>query len=107
VIEGYDIHHYILSIGIWFTIPMNVNLIARKAPKAKVGEEASVVELERKKITDEARFINRITHRSVGAGINEIFVESDELEAVKNLGNLVKIVYSEEVLILKTRRNEL
>lgn len=49
----------------------------------------------------------RITHRSVGAGLNEIFVESDELEAVKNLGNLVKIVYSEEVLILKTRRNEM
>ena len=49
----------------------------------------------------------RITHRSVGGGINEIFVESDELEAVKNLGNLVKIVYSEEVLILKARRNEM
>ena len=48
----------------------------------------------------------RITHRSVGAGINEIFVELDELEAVKNLGNLAKIVYSEEVLILKTKRNE-
>ncbi|MFI5424900.1 MAG: hypothetical protein ACHQXG_08960 [Nitrososphaerales archaeon] len=49
----------------------------------------------------------RITHRSVVAGINEIFVELDELEAVKNLGNLVKIVYSEEVLILMTRRNEM
>ena len=49
----------------------------------------------------------RITHRSVGAGINEIFVESDELEAVKNLGNLAKIVDSEEVLILMTRRNEM
>ena len=46
----------------------------------------------------------RITHRSVGAGINEIFVESDELEEVKNLGNLVKIVYAEEVLMLKTKR---
>ena len=33
----------------------------------------------------------RITHRSIVAGINEIFVELDELEAVKNLGNLVKI----------------
>lgn len=49
----------------------------------------------------------RITHRSVGGGLNEIFVESDELEAIKNLGNLVKVVYSEEVLILKTRRNEM
>ena len=49
----------------------------------------------------------RITHRSVGGGLNEIFVESDELEAIKNLGNLVKVVYSEEVLILKTRRNEI
>jgi hypothetical protein len=49
----------------------------------------------------------RITHRSVGAGINEIFVELDELGAVKNLGNLAKIVYSEEVLILVTRRNEM
>lgn len=47
----------------------------------------------------------RITHRSVGGGLNEIFVESDELEAVKNLGNLVKVLYSEEVLILKTRRD--
>lgn len=49
----------------------------------------------------------RITHRSVGGGLNEIFVESDELEAIKNLGNLVKVVYSEEVLILKTKRNEM
>ena len=49
----------------------------------------------------------RITHRSVGGGLNEIFVESDELEVIKNLGNLVKVVYSEEVLILKTRRNEM
>jgi hypothetical protein len=49
----------------------------------------------------------RITHRSVGGGLNEIFVESDELQAIKNLGNLVKVVYSEEVLILKTRRNEM
>ncbi len=49
----------------------------------------------------------RITHRSVGAGLNEIFVESDELDAVKNFGNLVKIVYSEEVLILKTRRDDM
>ncbi|MEP6577025.1 MAG: hypothetical protein ABJB85_11410, partial [Nitrososphaerota archaeon] len=49
----------------------------------------------------------RITHRSVGGGLNEIFVESDKLEAIKNLGNLVKVVYSEEVLILKTRRNEM
>lgn len=49
----------------------------------------------------------RITHRSVGGGLNEIFVESDELEAIKNLGNLVKVVYSEEALILKTRRNEM
>ena len=49
----------------------------------------------------------RITHRSVGGGLNEIFVESDELQAVRKLGNLVKVVYSEEVLILKTRRNEM
>jgi hypothetical protein len=49
----------------------------------------------------------RITHRSIGGGLNEIFVESDELETIKNLGNLVKVVYSEEVLILKTRRNEM
>ena len=49
----------------------------------------------------------RITHRSVGGGLNEIFVESDELEAVRKLGNLVKVVYSEEVLILKTSRNEI
>jgi hypothetical protein len=28
------------------------------------------------------------------------------LQAVRKLGNLVKVVYSEEVLILKTSRNE-
>jgi len=39
---------------------MIVNQIARKAPKVKLGEEVSVVELERKKITDEARFISVI-----------------------------------------------
>ena len=49
----------------------------------------------------------RITHRSVGGGLNEIFIESDELKAVRKLGNLVKVVYSEEVLILKTRRIEM
>ncbi|MEP6576892.1 MAG: hypothetical protein ABJB85_10735 [Nitrososphaerota archaeon] len=48
----------------------------------------------------------RITHRSVGGGMNEIFVEADELEAAKNLGNLVKIVHNEEVLMLKTRHIE-
>jgi hypothetical protein len=56
--------------------------------------------------SDDEGFEIRITHRSVGGGLNEIFVESDELQAVKKLGNLVKVVYSEEVLILKTSRNE-
>jgi hypothetical protein len=46
----------------------------------------------------------RVTHRSIGAGLNEIFVESDELEAIKQFGNLMKIIYSEEVLILKCSR---
>ena len=49
----------------------------------------------------------RITHRSVGGGLNEIFIESDELKAVRKLGNLVKVVYSDDVLILKTRRSEM
>ncbi len=50
------------------------------------------------------KFEIRVTHRSLGAGLNEIFVESDELEALKQLGNLVKIIYSEEVLILKIQQ---
>lgn len=50
------------------------------------------------------KFEIRVTRRSLGAGLNEIFVESDELEAIKQLGNLVKIIYSEEVLILKIQQ---
>ncbi|MDQ5868277.1 MAG: hypothetical protein M3530_00960 [Thermoproteota archaeon] len=46
------------------------------------------------------KFEIRVTHRSLGVGLNEIFVESDEIEGIKQLGNLVKIIYSEEVLIL-------
>ena len=34
-----------------------------------------------------------IGHRSVGAGLNEIFVETDELKAFEQLGDLVKIIY--------------
>ena len=76
----------------------------------KTEKEKAIEFLEKRGFKSEQLdegFEIRITRRSVGAGINEIFVESDELEAVKNLGNLVKIVYSEEVLILKTRRNEM
>jgi 3-dehydroquinate synthase class II len=43
----------------------------------------------------------KVTHRSLGAGLNEIFVESDELEAIKQLGNLMKMIYSEATLLLK------
>lgn len=50
------------------------------------------------------KFEIRVTHRSLGAGLNEIFVESDEIEGIKQLGNLVKIIYSEEVLILKIQQ---
>ncbi len=46
----------------------------------------------------------RVTHRSLGAGLNEIFVESDELETIKQLGNLMKMIYSEETLLLKMQR---
>ena len=40
------------------------------------------------------RFEIRITYSSVGASISELFVESDEMETVKNLSDLAKIVYS-------------
>jgi hypothetical protein len=30
-----------------------------------------------------------ITHRSIGRGLNEIFVETDELKAIEQLGNIV------------------
>jgi hypothetical protein len=43
----------------------------------------------------------RVTHRSLGAGLNEIFVE---LEAIKQFGNLMKMIYSEETLLLKMQR---
>ena len=49
-----------------------------------------------------------IGQRSIGAGLNEIFVETDELKAIEQLGNIMKIIYSENTirLIMKERKDE-
>jgi hypothetical protein len=44
-----------------------------------------------------------ISYRSIGAGLNEIFVESDELEAIERLGNLAKILYGDNIIRLSVR----
>ena len=41
-----------------------------------------------------------ITHRSIGGGLNEIFVETDELKAIEQLGSIVKIVYGDDTIKL-------
>jgi hypothetical protein len=49
-----------------------------------------------------------IGQRSIGAGLNEIFIETDELKAIEQLGNIMKIIYSENTrrLIMKERKDE-
>jgi hypothetical protein len=49
-----------------------------------------------------------IGRRSIGAGLNEIFIETDELKAIEQLGNIMKIIYSENTirLIMKERKDE-
>jgi hypothetical protein len=46
--------------------------------------------------------------RSIGAGLNEIFIETDELKAIEQLGNIMKIIYSENTirLVMKERKDE-
>ena len=53
----------------------------------------------------EAGFDIEIGHRSVGVGLNEIFVERRELKVIKRLGDLVKIMYVNNAIKL-TIRNE-
>ena len=46
-----------------------------------------------------------IGHRSIGAGLNEIFVESDELKAIGQLGKLTKIIlYGDNIIRISVRR---
>ena len=44
-----------------------------------------------------------ITRRSIGAGLNEIFVESDELNAIEQLGSIIKIVYGDDTIKLSVK----
>jgi hypothetical protein len=49
-----------------------------------------------------------IGHRSIGAGLNEIFVESDELKAIGQLGKLTKIIlYGDNIIRLSLRRESM
>ena len=46
-----------------------------------------------------------IGHRSIGAGLNEVFVESDELKAIGQLGRLTKIIlYGDNIIRMSVRR---
>jgi len=53
----------------------------------------------------EGGFDIEIGHRSVGVGLNEIFVETKELTVIKRLGDLAKIMYVNNAIKL-TIRNE-
>ena len=42
-----------------------------------------------------------ITHRS--SGLNEIFIETDELKAIEQLGSIVTIVYGDDTIKLSVK----
>ncbi len=48
-----------------------------------------------------------ITHRSIGGGLNEIFVETDELNAIEELGSIKKIVYGDDTIKLSVKARTL
>jgi hypothetical protein len=58
--------------------------------------------------TEREELLLVIGQRSIGAGLNEIFIETDELKAIEQLGNIMKIIYSENTirLIIKERKDE-
>jgi hypothetical protein len=43
----------------------------------------------------------RIGRRSLAGGLNEIFVGTDEIDAIKRLGSMVTISYGKEAIIIK------
>jgi hypothetical protein len=44
----------------------------------------------------ENRYLIKIGRRSVGGGLNEIFIETDELDAIGELGCIEKIIHRDE-----------
>jgi hypothetical protein len=51
----------------------------------------------------ENRYRIDIGHRSIGGGLNEIFVETDELDAIERLGRIIKIVYGDDTIKLSVK----
>ena len=51
----------------------------------------------------EGGFDIEIGHRSVGVGLNEIFVETRELKAIEQLGDVAKIMYVNNAIKLTIR----
>jgi hypothetical protein len=45
----------------------------------------------------------QITNRSIGGGLNEIFVETDELNAIEQLGSIMKIIYGDNTIKLNVK----
>jgi hypothetical protein len=45
----------------------------------------------------------QITNRSIGGGLNEIFVETDELNAIEQLGSIMKLIYGDNTIKLNVK----
>jgi hypothetical protein len=48
----------------------------------------------------------RVGRRSLAGGLNEIFVGTDEIDAIKRLGRMVTISYGKEAIIIKVLKND-
>ena len=48
----------------------------------------------------------QITNRSIGGGLNEIFVGTDEIDSIERLGRIVTISCGKEAIIIKVLKND-
>ena len=48
----------------------------------------------------------RVGRRSLAGGLNEIFVGTDEIDAIERLGRMVTISYGKEAIIIKVLKND-
>jgi hypothetical protein len=54
----------------------------------------------------ENRYLIKIGRRSVGGGLNEIFIETDELDAIGELGCIEKIIHRDDTIKLSVKERK-
>jgi hypothetical protein len=51
----------------------------------------------------ENRYFIEIGRRSVGGGLNEVFIETDEFNAIEQLGSIIKIIHGDNTIKISVK----